>query len=75
MDATFSGLGTPVDVLTARLVGWLAFWAVAPHFSHAVRYLELLRHAVACAPDSLRGVLRGFWRWVRVLGRLRRESL
>lgn len=33
MDATFSGLGTPVDVLTARLVGWLAFWAVAPHFS------------------------------------------
>lgn len=33
----------------ARLVGWLAFWAVAPHFSHAVRYLELLRHAVACA--------------------------
>ena len=49
MDATFSGLGTPVDVLTARLVGWLAFRAVAPHFSHAVRYLELLRHAVACA--------------------------
>lgn len=32
MDATFSGLGTPVDVLTARLVGWLAFRAVAPHF-------------------------------------------
>ena len=32
MDAAFSGLGTPVDVLTARLVGWLAFWAVAPHF-------------------------------------------
>lgn len=50
MDATFSGLGTPVDVLTARLVGWLAFWAVAPHFSCAVvRYLELLRPAVACA--------------------------
>jgi hypothetical protein len=59
----------------ARLVGWLAFWAVAPHFSHVVRYLELLRHAVACAPGSLRGVLRGFWCWVRVLGRLRRESL
>ena len=49
MDATFSGLGTPVDVLTARLAGWLAFRAVAPHFSCAVRYLELLRHAVACA--------------------------
>lgn len=48
MDATFSGLGTPVDVLTARLVGWLAFWAVAPHFSHAVRYLELLLPVVAC---------------------------
>ena len=33
----------------ARLAGWLTFRAVAPHFSHAVRYLELLRHAVACA--------------------------
>lgn len=33
----------------ARLVGWLALWAVAPHFSHAVRYLELLRPVVACA--------------------------
>lgn len=49
MDATFSGLGTPVDVLTARLVGRLALRAVAPHFSHAVCYLVLLRHAVACA--------------------------
>lgn len=48
MDATFSGLGTPVDVLTARLVGWLAFWAVAPHFC-AVRYMALLRPVVACA--------------------------
>lgn len=75
MDATFSGLGTPVDVLTARLAGRLAFRAVAPHFSLAVCYLELLRPVVACAPDSLRGVLRGFWRWVRVLGHLLRESL
>lgn len=33
----------------ARLAGWLTFRAVAPHFSRAVRYLELLRHAVACA--------------------------
>ena len=33
----------------ARLAGWLAFRAVAPHFSHAVCYLELLLHAVACA--------------------------
>lgn len=33
----------------ARLVGWVAFWAVAPHFSHAVRYLELLPPVVACA--------------------------
>lgn len=33
----------------ARLVGWLAFRAVAPHFSHAVRYLELLLPVVACA--------------------------
>lgn len=33
----------------ARLVGWLAFRAVAPHFSHAVCYLALLRHAVACS--------------------------
>ena len=49
MDATFSGLGTPVDVLTARLVGWLAFRAVAPHFSHAVCYLVLLLPVVACA--------------------------
>lgn len=49
MDATFSGLGTPVDVLTARLVGWLAFRAVAPHFSRAVCYLELLLPVVACA--------------------------
>ena len=49
MDATFSGLGTLVDVLTARLVGWLAFRAVAPHFSHAVCYLVLLLPVVACA--------------------------
>jgi len=49
MDATFRGLGTPVEVLTARLVGWLAFWAVAPHFSHAVCYLVLLLPVVACA--------------------------
>lgn len=33
----------------ARLVGWMAFWAVAPHFSCAVRYLELLLPVVACA--------------------------
>lgn len=32
----------------ARLAGWLAFRAVAPHFSHAVRYLELLLPVVAC---------------------------
>lgn len=48
--------------------------AVGPHFSCVVRYLELLRHAVACAPGSLRGVVRGFWCWVRVLGHLLRES-
>lgn len=33
----------------ARLVGWLAFWAVAPHFSCTVCYLELLLPVVACA--------------------------
>ena len=33
----------------ARLVGWLAFRAVAPHFSCVVCYLELLRPVVACA--------------------------
>lgn len=33
----------------ARLVGWLAFRAVAPHFSHAVCYLVLLLPVVACA--------------------------
>lgn len=33
----------------ARLVGWLAFWAVAPHFSCVVCYLALLRPVVACA--------------------------
>lgn len=33
----------------ARLAGWLAFRAVAPHFSCAVRYLGLLRPVVACA--------------------------
>lgn len=55
MDATFSGLGTPVDVLTARLVGWLALWAVAPHFfsrgalSGVVAPCGCLRRQVRCA--------------------------
>lgn len=43
----------------SRLVGRLALRAVAPHFSHAVCYLVLLLPVVACAPDSLCGVLRG----------------
>lgn len=33
----------------ARLAGWLAFRAVAPHFSCVVCYLALLRPVVACA--------------------------
>ena len=43
----------------ARLVGWLAFWAVAPHFSCTVCYLELLLPVVAYAPGSFCRVLRG----------------
>ena len=74
MDATFSGLGTPVDVLTARLVGWLAFWAVAPHFSHAVCYLELLLPVVACAVRLTVRRFRGVESLVCVLGCLRREN-
>ena len=44
----FSPCGARVSWV-ARLVGWLAFRAVAPHFSCTVCYLELLLHAVACA--------------------------
>jgi len=58
----------------ARLVGWLALRAVAPHFSCVVRRLALLLPVVACAPGSLCGVLRGVETLVRVLGRLRRAS-
>ena len=49
MDATFSGLGTPVDVLTARLVGWLAFWAVGPHFSCTLLCPLALTRLCPCA--------------------------
>lgn len=41
----------------ARLVGRLALRAVAPHFSYAMRYLELLRPVVVCA---VRPTLRRF---------------
>ena len=55
-------------------MGWLAFRAVAPHFSHAVCYLVLLLPVVACAPGSLCGVLRGVETLVCALGCLRRAS-
>ena len=60
--------------------GWRAWWVgwrygrLLRIFSHVVRYLELSHHAVACAPGSLRSVVRGFWCWVRVLGHLQREG-
>lgn len=58
----------------ARLVGWLAFRAVAPHFSCVARYLALLLPVVACAPGSLCGVLGDVESLACVLGRFRRES-